>query len=305
MYKIISIFSCVLIMAACDVTSDNEPDKDINPKVTGTKFGMSKVPMEEAYTALKTGLNNNDQIGIVAEVDHAQNAASVGKELGPTKIIFFGNPNLGTPLMQKNQLAGLDLPQKVLFYTMEDSVYALYNSTEYLASRHALGGEQSLTQISAALENLVGGAIQNDLSSSVSQSVTANEGIETVTSSQNFEATYQSLKTIISENENLSILAELDHQANAQSKGLELRPTKIITFGNPNLGTPLMQESQTIGLDLPQKILVWEDADGKVHLSYNDPEFLSMRHQITGSDTEIGQIRNTLQNITNVAAGNN
>ncbi|EPR66384.1 DUF302 domain-containing protein [Cyclobacterium qasimii] len=305
MYKIISIFSCVLLMAACDVTSDNDPEKDINPNVTGTKFGLSTVSLDEAYNALKTSLDNNDQIGIVAEVDHSQNATSVGKELGTTKIIFFGNPNLGTPLMQKNQLAGLDLPQKVLFYSKEDTVFALYNSTDYLASRHALGGEPSLTQISAALENLVGGAIQNSLSSSVSQSVTANEGVETVTSSQDFEATYQSLQTIISGNENLTILAELDHQANAQSKGLELRPTKIIIFGNPNLGTPLMQASQTIGLDLPQKILVWEDADGAVHLSYNDPEFLRQRHQITGSDTEIEQITNALQNITNAAGGLN
>ncbi len=49
-------------MASCDVTSDNEPDKDINPKVTGTKYGISKVTIDEAYTALKTALNNNDQM---------------------------------------------------------------------------------------------------------------------------------------------------------------------------------------------------------------------------------------------------
>jgi len=253
MGKIISFFSCLLLLASCNLSSDNDPDKEINPEVPGTKYGLSTVSLDEAYTALKTALDNNDQISIVAEVDHAQNAASVGKELGPTKIIFFGNPNLGTPLMQKNQLAGLDLPQKVLFYKKDDNVFALYNSTDYLASRHALGGEASLSQISGALETLVGGAIQNNLSSSVSQSVTGNEGVETVTSTQDFEGTYQSLKTIISGNENLSILAELDHQANAQSKGLVLRPTKILIFGNPNLGTPLMQESQTIGLDLPLK----------------------------------------------------
>lgn len=99
-------------------------------------------------------------------------------------------------------------------------------------------------------------------------------------------------------------MAELDHQANAQSRGLELRSTKIIIFGNPNLGTPLMQESQSIGLDLPQKILVWEDADGKVHLSYNDPEFLKIRHGINESDEEIQQISNALQNISEAAAAN-
>jgi len=174
-----------------------------------------------------------------------------------------------------------------------------------LESRYALNGVESLSQISGALENLVGAAIQNNISSSISQSVIENEGVVTVTSSQDFEATYQSLKGTISANENLSILAELDHQGNAESRGLELRPTKVLIFGNPNLGTPLMQESQTIGLDLPQKILVWQNAEGTVHLFYNDPEFLKQRHQITGRDTEIQQIATALGNLTNSAADGN
>ena len=304
MYNIALFLSFTLIFFGCNINSNDAPENEENPNVPGTIYGSSTISLEEAYGALKTALENNAQIGIVAEVDHAQNAGSISKELGPTKIIFFGNPNLGTPLMQENQLAGLDLPQKVLFYEDKGQVFAIYNSTEYLASRHALAGTENLNQISGALENLVGEAIKGELESSISQSVTASEGIINVTSSKEFEATYQSLKTIISGNENLSILAELDHQANAQSRGLELRSTKIIIFGNPNLGTPLMQESQSIGLDLPQKILVWEDADGKVHLSYNDPEFLKLRHGINESDEEIQQISNALQNISEAAAAN-
>ncbi len=64
-----------------------------------------------------------------------------------------------------------------------------------------------------------------------------------------------------------------------------------------------MQESQTIGLDLPQKILVWQNAEGTVHLSYNDPEFLKLRQQIKGRDAEIQQIATALGNLTNSAAG--
>lgn len=304
MYKIAIFLSSILLWGACNINSDEDPEKDDNPNIPGTIYGLSTVSLDEAYNTLKTSLENNDQIGIVAEVNHAQNASSVSKELDPTKIIFFGNPNLGTPLMQENQVAGLDLPQKVLFYEKNDKVFALYSSKDYLESRHALSGVESLSQISGALENLVGDAIKGDVESSISQSVTASEGIMTVTSTQDFEATYQSLKSIISGNENLSILAELDHQANAQSQGLELRPTRILIFGNPNLGSPLMQASQTAGLDLPQKILVWEDADEVVHLSYNDPAFLKLRHEINGSDDEIQQITDALHNISNAAAGN-
>lgn len=304
MYKIALFLSFTLFSTACNINSDEDPEEDTNPKVTGTIYGSSTISLDEAYSSFKTSLENNDQIGIVAEVDHSQNAASINKELGPTKIIFFGNPSLGTPLMQENQLAGLDLPQKVLFYENTDQVFALYNSTDYLASRHALKEVEYLNKISAALDNLVGDAIKSDLESSISKSVTASKGIITVTSSQNFETTYQSLQSIISGNDNLSIMAELDHQANAQSKGLDLRHTRILIFGNPNLGSPLMQASQTAGLDLPQKILVWEDADEVVHLSYNDPAYLKLRYEINRSDDEIQQITDALHNISNAAAGN-
>ncbi|MDT7830062.1 DUF302 domain-containing protein [Pricia sp. S334] len=76
----------------------------------------------------------------------SQNAASVALELPPTQIVFFGNPNSGAPVMQKNQLAGLDLPQKVLFYEDENEVFALYNSTQYLASRYGVNEDERLPQ---------------------------------------------------------------------------------------------------------------------------------------------------------------
>ncbi len=79
----------------------------------------------------------------------------------------------------------------------------------------------------------------------------SNTGIITKTSNQNFQDTYTKLKGIIHNNPNLKILLELDHQANAASVDLTLPPTKIIFFGNPKLGTPLMQSGTLTGLDLP------------------------------------------------------
>ena len=75
----------------------------------------------------------------------------------------------------------------------------------------------------------------------------------------------------------LTVVATVDHSANAASAGLELPPTYLVIFGNPNAGTPLMQASRTIGIDLPQKMLVWEDA-GIVYVAYNDPAYLAERH---------------------------
>jgi uncharacterized protein (DUF302 family) len=76
----------------------------------------------------------------------------------------------------------------------------------------------------------------------------------------------------------MAVFARIDHAAGAKEAGLVLRPTELLIFGNAKGGTPLMQAQQTIGIDLPLKALAWEDADGKVWLSYNEPEWLARRH---------------------------
>ncbi len=76
----------------------------------------------------------------------------------------------------------------------------------------------------------------------------------------------------------LRVFARIDHAAGAATVGMTLRPTEVLIFGNPRGGTPLMQAGQTIGIDLPMKALVFEDAAGKVWLSYNDPQWLAERH---------------------------
>jgi len=77
---------------------------------------------------------------------------------------------------------------------------------------------------------------------------------------------------------NMTVFARVDHAANATEAGMALRPTDLIIFGNPKGGTALMQDRQRAGIDLPLKALVWEDGDGKVWVSYNDPEWIARRH---------------------------
>lgn len=126
-------------------------------------------------------------------------------------------------------------------------------------------------------------------------------GIITKKSKHSFENTYQNIKTIIENNPNLKVILELDHQANAMSVGLDLLSTKIILFGNPKLGTPLMRSNVLLGLDLPQKILVTEDETGIVSVSYNNPQYLKERHAITDKDNVFDKISNALDTITTKA----
>ncbi len=81
----------------------------------------------------------------------------------------------------------------------------------------------------------------------------------------------------------VTIFARIDHATGAASVQMPLRPTELLIFGNPKAGTPLMQANQTVGLDLPLKILAWQDAAGKVSLTYNDPRWLARRHGLDDS----------------------
>ena len=78
----------------------------------------------------------------------------------------------------------------------------------------------------------------------------------------------------------LTIFAEIDHDLGAAAAGLDLRPTRLILFGNARSGTPLMQAAQTTGIDLPLKVLVWEDAAGRTHIGHNDPLWVAERHGV-------------------------
>ena len=105
----------------------------------------------------------------------------------------------------------------------------------------------------------------------------AADGLITMASSLGAKETMDRLEAEVKA-KGLTVFARIDHAAGAIEVGLPLRPTEVLIFGNAKGGTPLMQANQAIGIDLPLKALVFEDAAGKVWLSYNDPRWLAHRH---------------------------
>ena len=102
----------------------------------------------------------------------------------------------------------------------------------------------------------------------------------------------------------INVAARVDHAAAATSVDLELPPTQVLIFGNPRLGTPLMQSNPAIGIDLPLKVLAWQTADGTVNVAYNDPTFLRDRHAITDRDAGFEAMANALDALTTAATTN-
>ena len=107
--------------------------------------------------------------------------------------------------------------------------------------------------------------------------VAANKGIIDKPCNHSVEQTVEKLKNIL-QSRGVTLFALVDHSGEAEKAGMHMRPTKLLIFGSPKAGTPLMLAAPSIAIDLPLKILVWEDGAGKVWVSYNSPEYLRERH---------------------------
>ena len=131
----------------------------------------------------------------------------------------------------------------------------------------------------------------------------AVEGLVTVPSAYSVTETLANLEVAL-KSKGVTVFARIDHGANAKGVGLPLRATELLIFGNPQGGTALMAAQQTIGIDLPMKVLAYEDEAGKVWLAYNDPAWVAARH---GLKPEMGAVlaamSAALKAVTGKAAG--
>jgi len=104
-------------------------------------------------------------------------------------------------------------------------------------------------------------------------------GLLQVASPYTVDETVNRLESVLAER-GVQVFAVVDHSGEAEKVGMKMRPTKLVIFGNPKGGTPVMLAAPTLAIDLPLKALVWEDEDGKVWVSYNSPEYLQQRHGV-------------------------
>jgi len=132
------------------------------------------------------------------------------------------------------------------------------------------------------------------------QSPMSETGLIQVSSEFSLAETSDRLAALLAER-HLNVFARIDHAQNAASVGKDLRPTTLFIFGNPAVGTPLMQCNQAVAIDLPQKILIWQDADAHVWLTYNDPQYLMERHDLEGCEMILDRIGQVLGDIAQQA----
>ncbi len=132
--------------------------------------------------------------------------------------------------------------------------------------------------------------------------VLAEDGLVSLQSPHDVKTTADRLETALL-NKGMTVFSRIDHALGAQQTGQSLRPTELVIFGNPKVGTALMLCQQKIAIDLPLKALIWEDENGQVWFSYNDPEYLADRHALSGCEPVLAKVKKALANFAQAAVG--
>ncbi|HHJ35773.1 MAG TPA: DUF302 domain-containing protein [Gammaproteobacteria bacterium] len=127
------------------------------------------------------------------------------------------------------------------------------------------------------------------------------DGIIRIKSHNSVTVTIDKLQQALSK-KGMTIFKRIDHAAGGEKVGIDIRPTELLIFGNPKIGTKLMQCTQEAALDLPQKALAYRDKSGQVWLIYNNPHYMADRHHVEGCEKVINKFSNALAHFTKIAA---
>ena len=128
----------------------------------------------------------------------------------------------------------------------------------------------------------------------------ADNGLVNVKSPYPVKETADRLENALKE-KGMTVFTRINHSEGAKKVGMDLPATELIIFGNPKVGTPLMNCNRTVAIDLPQKALVWKDKNGQVWLSYNDPQYLAKRHDLSECMEIIKKVEKALSNFSKAA----
>gem|GEM_PF-1352779 len=265
--------------------------------------GMDTVVLNDAVDVSSAAADLVDKLEqqgfeIALIVDHAAAADSVNLNLAPNQVIFARPPyRLEKWLLRRSQTVGIDLPFK--FHVFDDGgvVKLSVNTLGYLIDRHDLSIHDFVLRYT------------DQLISQFGKSRPELHGLKTIQSLQSREDTVQALLDAISANPDARIPLVLDYNAGKRFRRNHRRhralERTLTVFGNPNVGTPLMQAEPRMGIDLPLKFLVWTDFKGDVNITWNDPHFLAKRVNLQGQDARLDAIAKALETLALKGAGQN
>lgn len=235
------------------------------------------------FAQVMSNVNDSNDLQVILEIDHSRLGAEAGSAMPPARVLIFSNPRLEAQLIKQNPLAAIDLPLRILAFESQPEGLArvIYNNFDYIESRYSPGAPADLRTmyddtIAQALEDIPANQI-----AAFTNNKMQPDGITTIDSPFDFATTVEKVLAGIDAQDDTVRFDSVDFQQVAREVGIKIAPTTLLLFGGPAPGAKAMSNAPTLGLDaFCQKFLVWQDADGNVHLSFNNLLAIAERQDV-------------------------
>ena len=233
------------------------------------------------FARVLSNVEQSDDLQVVLEIDHSRLGAEAGSAMPPARVLIFSNPHLEAQLIKQNPLTAIDLPLRILAFESKHGGPArvIYNNYDYLESRYSLGSPAELRAMyEDSIAQALGGMPAEQIAA-FDNNTMQSDGIITIDSPFDFATTMERVQAGIDSQDDTVRFDSVDFQQVARRIGIEIAPASLLLFGGPAPGAKAMSSAPTLGLDaFCQKFLVWQGADGKVQLSFNDLLAMAERH---------------------------
>lgn len=243
------------------------------------------VAPDKLYETLDANVRNHPDFEVIADIDHARLAAGVGSSMPPAHVLIWSDPEMEAAILKHNPLAAVDLPLRILAFEDQETgkAAAVFNSYEFVAQRYSLPDDPALrSRYDSALAKAVEGVPESSIARFPSDSM-KDLGMITLDSPYDFATTEQRVMDAINAQSDTVHFGVVDFAARSKKHGVDLAPSRLILFGGPGPGGKAMASAPTLGLDaFCQKLLIWQDAAGSVHVSLNDLLALAERQGVSG-----------------------
>ena len=267
------IYSCWFVPLLAGCSGDTGP-------ISAARY----VEPDKLFQTLVGNVRANPRLEVIAEIDHSRLAAQAGSSMPPAQVLIWSDPELDAAILQHVPLAAIDLPLRALAYEDQHSRGAsvIANSFDYLVNRYALPDQAGLRErYESAIATAMAGIPQAAIAQFPSDAM-PDKGLVTLDSPFDYAVTEKRIREAIEAQTDTVNFGIVDFAARARKHGVELRPLRLILFGGPGPGGQAMASAPTLGLDaFCQKLLVWEGADGHVHVTFNDLLAIADRQQVS------------------------
>jgi uncharacterized protein (DUF302 family) len=243
------------------------------------------VEPDTLFRTVESNVRSHPEFEVIVDIDHARLAAEAGSPMPPSHVLIWSDPALEAAILETNPSAAVDLPLRVLAF--EDpatgTAAVIANRFDFLANRHGLREDAAIRRrYDAAISKAVSGIPPESVASFASDTMD-DAGLVTLDSPYDFGTTEAVLTEVISSQPDTVFFATVDFQARSEAHGVRLAPLRLLLCGGPGPGGRAMASAPTLGLDaFCQKLLIWQDATGRVRVTFNDLLALAERQQVAG-----------------------